>query len=257
MIRHAFRALFLAILLVSTLARVAHAAPDDPPTPSDSVSLARMDLEYFAEQARAARILLGLSTLGVATVLVPTGVVLRTRPDNESHLVAGGLILGGATPLIPAISALFPSAVERLSLDAQARQTAGRPASETLRVIEDGWREAAEQNRRSRLYIGVAGLVLGSAALAAGLVFMLEPSGFGGLSETTQYTLGSAFIGAGVPISALGLRSLVVPSIEETSWEAYVRLKAGAPASAPPVSLPSVSVAPARGGGLAVLSATF
>jgi hypothetical protein len=250
--------------LVTMLAKVASAASPDAPeaaseTASETVLLARMDaeLELFAEQARAARLVLGLTTLTFAAVLVPTGVTVATRPGDESRLVAGGLILGGATPLIPAITALFPSKVESLRQDSRARQAAGRPASETLQAIESGWRSAAEENRKDRMYVGIAGLVLGSAALATGLVFMLERPGFGGLDETTQYTLGSAFIGAGVPIGSLAFRTLVQPSVEETSWEAYRRMKIGGPSSASVLPIPSLSVVPARGGAIGALTASF
>jgi hypothetical protein len=257
-IKGALRCILVLFVVLSASSRTALADPEATPTPGD-VDLARMDaeLQYFAQEARASRTVWGLTTLGLTAVLVPTGFAVRLRSDNESHLVGGGLILGGLTPLIPAVTTLFPSKVEGLQVDFETQRAAGRPASEILLATEARWREAAEENRRERLYVGVAGLVLGTAALAAGLVFMLEPSGFGGLDETTQYTLGSAFIGAGVPITTLGLRTLTVPSIEETSWEAYRRMKLGAPAQTPLLTLPSLSVTPARGGGVAVLGARF
>jgi hypothetical protein len=261
MIATALRTCFLALLTLAVLTSVARADPAPagaPQASSDAVDLARMDaeLQYFAREARLERTFAGSVSLGFAAALVPTGVVVATRGDNESHLVAGGLIAGGATPLLPAFFTLFPSKVEGLEKDFQARQAAGRPASETLAAMERAWFIAAERNRANRIHVGIAGLALGGAALGTSLVFLLAKPGLGGISETGQYAVGSALLGAGVSITTLSLRSLLLPSVEETSWEAYQRAKVGSPPRAAWV-LPSVSVAPTRGGGVAVLGASF
>jgi hypothetical protein len=255
----------LGLLLLSMcLGSSAEAAPGEPSAGAsdtstrEAVDLALMgaELEYFAWQARRDRAFAGLISLGFAAALVPTGAVVATRGDNESHLVAGGLIAGGALPLLPAVFTLFPSRVEGLEGDFRARLAAGRPASETIRAVEAGWRIAAERNRTSRTYVGIAGLVLGVGALTTSLVFLLAKPGLAGLDETSQYAVGSALLGAGISITTLGLRSLVMQSVEETSWEAYRRTKFASP-SLSAWSAPALSVAPVRGGGVALVGVTF
>jgi hypothetical protein len=251
----------LAALLIAALAPSAKASPEPPDTTTTSAAtdLARMDAELalFADRSRRERLTLGLTTLGLAAVLVPAGVVVASRSDGESELVAGALILGGATPLIPiALLSSYPSKIENVQTDFLAREAAGRPSSEVVEETEKDWRRAAEQGHSARLYVGVAGLALGVAALTTGLIFDLARPGFGGLRETTQYSLGSAFLGAGVPISEIGIRSLFVMSQEELSWDAYERMKLGVGETSTALR-PSVSLAPTPGGAYATLALTF
>ena len=105
--------------------------------------------------------------------------------------------------------------------------------------------------------MGTPLLTLGTASLATGLTFLLAPSGLLGMSRKAQYTWGGVFMGAGIPVTSLGVRFIFEWSAEETSWEAYRNMKADAVflhAGLPP---PSVGVLPMRGGALAFASSAF
>ena len=249
----------LTATIIAALTPPAEASPEAPDATNAEADLARMDagLALFADRARRERLTVVLTTLGLAVVMVPSGVALASRSDGESQLVTGALILGGATPLIPAaLFSAYPSKIENVQAAFLARRAAGRTPSEVVDETEQEWQRAAKRSRSVRLHVGAAGLVLGVAALTAGLIFDLARPGLGGLSETTQYSLGAAFLGAGVPISGIGVGSLLVMSQEELSWEAYERMKLGANGSSTTLR-PSVSLAPTPGGAYATLTLTF
>jgi hypothetical protein len=250
--------LFIATLSCALYIVLPLHAAEAQESPTAAADLARMesDLTFFVAESKRDREVLGLTTVGFAAVLVPVGVVVRMRGDGESDLVSGALIFGGATPLIPAVASIFPARVETLAIDLERARARGLGDEAVVADIETSWRAAAETSHKRRVRIGIVGSVLGAAALGTGLTFMLaRPPSFG-LSETTQYTLGSAFFGAAVPITALSIRMLTLPSVEERSWDAFV--SGGlAPRAGSASRLPSLAVMPTHGGAMGSLGMMF
>ena len=72
-----------------------------------------------------------------------------------------------------------------------------------------------------------------------------------GMSRHGQYEVASFLVGPGAPIFSLGVRSLTVDSLEETSWKAYSATFVPPQSDAKPVAF---GIAPTRGGFLAAFS---
>jgi hypothetical protein len=159
--------------------------------------------------------------------MLPSGLVLLGRSDDISRALVVGMIVGGSAQLASVPLQLIPTRMDQIR-----KKFIERPADEeskaSIRDIEEEWREAAEDSRRKRMFAGTTMLVLGSANLAAGLIFLLAPEGIFGMSRTAQYTWGGITMGFGVPVITISVRFLLEWSLEETSWEAYRTMKSDA-----------------------------
>jgi hypothetical protein len=180
---------------LTLFARAASAAEED-----DS-----LELHALAAQStdhRHAQSLIGVVT---GAVLIPTGVVLAARPsDDVGNTLGAGLIVSGSVALLLGALDLLPSNIERMADE-------GVPRKE--------WGTIAERARGQRLVFGVVETALGLASTAFGVTMLVADEGVFGLSRNRQYRMGSISAGAGVPFMALGLRTLLVRSPEETLWE--------------------------------------
>jgi hypothetical protein len=189
-----------------------------------------LELRALAAQStdhRHAQSLIGLVT---GAVLIPTGVVLAARSsDDVGNTLGTGLIVSGSVALLLGALDLLPSNIERMAEEVVPRQE---------------WGTIAERARGQRLVLGVVETALGVASTAFGVTMLVADEGVFGLSRNRQYRMGSISTGAGVPFMALGLRTLLVRSPEETLWE----MSPSRPMIAPTVM---------RGGAGVLLTTTF
>jgi hypothetical protein len=179
--------------------------------------------------------------------------VLAKREDEVSQSIGVGLIAGGAAPLLFSTLLLRPSGIETVSADYDALSSSGANAAYIRRVIEEEWRHAAESGRRKRIIAGGVETVLGGALTAAGTYLLLAKPAWG-MSRNGQYEVASFLVGPGIPIFSLGIRSLSVDSLEETSWKAYTAMFVTARPDVQPVAF---GIAPTRGGFQAAMSTAF
>jgi hypothetical protein len=207
-------------------------------------------LRLYAERSRHTRRSVIATSVVTGAALLSTGIVLAKREDEVSQSIGVGLIAGGAAPLLFSALLLRPSGIETVSADYDALSSSGADAAHIRQVIEAEWRQAAESGRRKRIIAGGIETALGGALTAAG-TYLLLAKPMWGMSRNRQYEVASFLVGPGVPIFSLGVRSLTVDSLEETSWKAYDAMFVTAQPTAPPVTF---GIAPARGGFLAAIS---
>jgi hypothetical protein len=111
--------------------------------------------------------------------------------------------------------------------------------------------QAAQRKRAFRPYVGTVFLSLGVVSMGTGLAFLFSHAGVAGLSQQSQFAWGAGLVGGGVPFASMGLRALLQPTVEETSWDAYRRAQPGIAAEH------SITVAPIPGGAAACIQGTF
>jgi hypothetical protein len=145
--------------------------------------------------------------------------------------------------------------MERFALSFETRRAAGVSNEELVRCIESDWARLAEASDRRRILGGWISVGLGTALTGAGLTMLLADPGVFGQSRNGQYTTGSFLVGPGVPILGVGIRALIIETPEESSWKAYRATKGEG--ARPGLSVPAVSFAPVRGGGVAALTFTI
>jgi len=226
-------------------------APVEAATPTAAESAAlREELQIYARRSRDTRLAFVASSAITKAALLTTGFILDGRADDVSKSIGVGLIAGGAAPLLFSAMLLAPAGIETVSANAGA--TNDGPASEEIRRIEGEWMRAAAKGRRTRLIAGTIEIAAGAGLSAAGAYLLLAKGGLWGLTRNGQYEVGSFLIGPGVPIFGVGVRSLLVESLEETSWQAH-EARSGTPPPSPPVT---GGLVPLRGGFLASLVAS-
>jgi hypothetical protein len=228
----------------------------EPSPPPDALEVERVDRELalFAARARAARLTLVVTGLVSGAALIPTGAVLSYRSDAVSQSVGTGMIVAGAVPLALAGLGLRTSRMEQLHAAFAERRAAGGDDAELLRLTESDWSSAAHDAQRSRPIQGGVELGIGVASAVTGLALLLAPAGFAGLDRAHQNEVGSALVGPGIPLTAVGLRTLLVESEEELSWAAH---RAGRALGPMAMSAPTFGVSPVRGGAVAATSFVF
>ena len=215
------------------------------------------ELDLFTAEAHRARVATALTGLGIGAVLVPSGLVLLSRSDGISQALVVGMIVGGSAQLASAPLALIRSRMDEIRSDLREKRWSDPDTKDTVRAIEDEWRDAAASSRRRRMVLGTVMLVQGTTSLATGLSFLLAPSGFLGMSRNAQYTWGGVLMGTGIQVTTLGVRFLFEWSAEEASWESYRIMKADAAFLHAAVTPPSFGVLPVRGGVQAFASLPF
>jgi len=215
------------------------------------------ELDFFTAEARRARTAESLASLAIGTVIVPAGVVLLHRTDGVSQALVIGLIIGGSAQVASAPFGFLPTRMDEIRSDLREIRWKDPDSKETVRAIEDEWRDAAASTRRRRKIVGTTMLSVGVASMATGLTFLLAPSGVFGMSRSTQYTLGGVLTGSAIQMTSLGVRFIFEWSAEETSWESYRNMKADAPSLRSAASSASIGVVPMRGGAVASASLAF
>ncbi|HEV8245531.1 MAG TPA: hypothetical protein VGP93_07175 [Polyangiaceae bacterium] len=210
-------------------------------------------LQLYSEEANRIRVATALSGLGIGSALLPSGLVLLGRTDGLARSVVIGMISGGAAQLLSVPLVFLPTRMDQIYADFMARPISSESEA-TIAAIEGEWREAAERSRSRRRIVGATLLIVGGTSLATGLTFLLANEGIFGMSRTTQYTLGGVTMGAGVPMTTIGVHLLLQSSLEETSWRAYHSMKQ---ASGDAFRAPSLGVAPLPGGALGFTSLGF
>ncbi len=174
--------------------------------------------------------------------------------DAVSQSLGGSMLLGGVFPLVLSGLSLFPSKMEQLRDTFVSRRAGGMGDAELVRLTEADWREAARVGHDRRIVLGGVEVALGAACVAVGAALILAPPGFANMDRDKQYTVGSALVGPGLPVLALGLRSLLLPAPEEIGWGVHRAARGLARA---PVPLPSLGLGAVRGGGEAVVGVSF
>jgi len=234
-----------SVLFTWVAAGTARGEDTTPPTPrgpapdrgvvtlapgADSVERLSASLRASAAEARSARLSILVTGATSGAVLVPAGVALWARADPVSHSIGVGMTIGGAAPLTFSALSLRRSALERLSERFEERRAAGGDARELMLSTLQAWSDAERAAHDQRIVSGFVELGIGAAAAAGGLGFLLARP-LAGIGQGERQTIGSILVGAGVPVLAIGIRSLVQPSIAETSWARY-RAATGLPGGA-------------------------
>jgi hypothetical protein len=235
---------------------VARPVPQAVVQPLD-VDLDRLgsQLDWFAEEARRKRIATTLTGIGMASALIPTGIILLKRTDGVSQAVVIGMIVGGSAQLLSVLAGFIPTRMDAVHKQLRERVTTHADMNQTVEAVEIAWRGAAAAGRHRRLYVGGTLLSVGLMSLGTGLTFLIASEGIFGMSRKTQYTLGGIAMGTGIPVTTLGVHFLFEWSAEETAWEAYRKMKADGPAG--PTTTPTVGVVPTPGGAIAFTTLAF
>ena len=229
-----------------SIALGAGSATADPP--DDAAGRDRRmgaELETQASAARATRTTNAVIGVVAGLVLMPTGILLETRTD----IIGVGMTIAGATQLALVPLWLVPSGIERVEARHRALRGSGASDDLLLDVTEEDWRGTAESTHSVQLAVGWTLLGLGTASASTALALLLANPG----NSRPQYSAGAILSGAGVPLLANGLRLLLQPSAEETSW----RLHQGPPPAGMSTKGTTVSASPVRGGVLLQATASF
>ena len=250
----------LAMLILASSNRASADEPKPPPKPvvqPVGVDLNRLgiQLDLFAAEARRNRIATTLTGIGMASALIPTGIVLLKRTDGVSQAVVIGMIVGGSAQLLSVLAGFLPTRMDDVRDQLQARIAAHANMHDTVEIIETKWRDAAAAGRTRRIRVGGTLLSVGLMSLGTGLTFLIAPEGIFGMSRKTQYTIGGIAMGTGIPVTTLGVHFLFEWSTEETAWEAYRKMKADGAAVLG--RSPTVGVVPTPGGAMAFTTLAF
>lgn len=203
-----------------------------------------VQLRLFAGRSRDTRLSIVATSLLTGAAMVATGIILDGRSDDVSKSVGVGLIAGGAAPLLFSAFLLRPSAIEKVNRDFEALSGTGESPEVVQRTLDEEWMRAATKSHSQRRVAGTVEVALGGALTVAGTYLLLARAGVAGMSRNEQYQWGSFLVGPGVPIFTLGVRSLLVDSLEEISWQTH---DAGSQASPRPPRI-SLGMLPTRGG---------
>jgi len=254
--RHA--AVLAVSIVLAVFPSLAASAEDSarPPSDDEQIRLERV-LEWASSDAlekrwttAVAQGVLGAATLG-------PGVALAAKKDSALQSVGVGFVVGGSFALLSIPLLLAPAPVERIQGHLHERLANGEDAAAVVRRVETELREAAARKRARRPCIGGVTVALGAGGLATGLVFLLARPGVGGANRQTQNIWGAALVGAGGPLLAAGLRTLLQRSPEEVAWDRFCgerREKSSQNESA--ISI-APSIAPTKGGAIAALRIVF
>jgi hypothetical protein len=221
--------------------------PSTVAPPSQALASLRSELDVYAERGRQERVVTNVTSVAAGLVLVPAGIGLARRSDPLAKTLGVSMAVGGSIPLVFVFATVLPSGMERLRADFDEQLAKRTPEPQLLQAIEAGWARSARSAHQRRHIIGLVDLTLGTAAIGAGLFFLVAKP-VGTMSREGQYTLGYSLAGSGLPVAAFGVRSLLQESLEETSWRAHRAQNAHAQAA----SMPLVGVAPLPGGAAAV-----
>ena len=206
-----------------------------------------IQLDLFAAEARRNRIATMLTGIGMASALIPTGIILLERTAGVSQAVVIGMIVGGSAQLLSVLAGFIPTRMDEVHERLRERIAAHADMHDTVETIETGWRNAAAAGRTRRIRVGGTLLTVGLMSLGTGLTFLIASEGILGMSRKTQYTIGGIAMGTGIPVTTLGVHFLFEWSTEETAWEAYRKMKA----------TPTVGVVPTAGGAMAFTTLAF
>jgi hypothetical protein len=241
-----------AALLVSITVAPAVAHAQELTPAQRSANLGRV-LDAYATDARDVRLgtALGEGVVGIAA-LVP-GIVLLGRNDPQLQLIGTGLVVVGAFDLLGVPGLFIPTNIEHIHDHWEERSARGEDPATLTRSIEAELYSAAERRRSNRIVYGVTSLVLGVAAFATGMVFILQPAGIFGMDSQTQLVAGSILVGAGAGIAGSGALDLFRRSAEESAWAAYAGPR---PRPEPPVTA-RLAVVPTSHGAVGALQLSF
>lgn len=246
----------LVASLVTATAHADEARPAAGASP-DAAEVTRLhdELTLAARRARDARTAVAVTGIATGAALVPAGVVLARRSDDVSQSIGVGMTVGGGASLLFSLMSLRSSEMERFALSFETRRAPGVSNEELVRGVESDWASLAEASHRRRILGGWISVGLGTALTGAGLCMLLADPGVFGQSRNGQYTAGSLLVGPGVPILGIGIRALITETPEESSWTAYRAMKDEG--ARPALSVPALSFAPVRGGGVAAMTFTI
>jgi hypothetical protein len=160
----------------------------------------------------------------------------------------------GGVELFLGLLSVRESAVEEARDTFDERRSSGMNNAERMRRSLTEWQTAAEASRARRRISGAIEAIFGVVSTGAGLTLLLANPGIFGMDRDRQYNVGSLLVGPGVPFLSLGIRTLMIRSLQETFWDMY----SGAAAAPAPArgAAASLSVAPfgvANGGGVMVM----
>ncbi len=184
---------------------------------------------WVAPQAgpeRAYRWIGVFSGLGIGAALVPAGAVLYSREGSA----ASGLVLGfGVGALVGGLGALVfgsdPNVHDRAE-QAMAREVAlGHDPASVLAAGEGALQRAADDARSERVDGGGLLAGLGVIALGWGTTFAAADFTSDSFSRRQQDGVAAALLVGGAVSTVMGLRSLVLPSAAEVSWQGYNQTK--------------------------------
>jgi hypothetical protein len=246
---------------VDVVTQPTRALPPPPPPVVQpvGVDLNRLatELDLFAAEARRNRLATTFTGIGMASALIPTGIILLSRTDGVSQAVVIGMIVGGSAQLVGVLAGFIPTRMDDIHKSLQERIAAHADQHATVDAIETGWRDAAAAGRTRRIRVGSTLLSVGLMSLGTGLTFLIHAEGIFGMSRKTQYTIGGIAMGTGIPVTTLGMHFLFEWSTEETAWEAYRTMKADGDAVLSRRRTPTVGVVPTPGGALAFTALAF
>ena len=178
----------LAMLILAWSNRASADEPKPPPKPvvqPVGVDLNRLgiQLDLFAAEARRNRIATTLTGIGMASALIPTGIILLKRTDGVSQAVVIGMIVGGSAQLLSVLAGFIPTRMDDVRNQLQERIAAHANMHDTVETIETKWRDAAAAGRTRRIRVGGTLLTVGLMTLGTGLTFLIAPEGIFGMSR--------------------------------------------------------------------------
>ena len=178
----------LAMLILAWSNRASADEPKPPPKPvvqPVGVDLNRLgiQLDLFAAEARRNRIATTLTGIGMASALIPTGIILLKRTDGVSQAVVIGMIVGGSAQLLSVLAGFIPTRMDDVRNQLQERIAAHANMHDTVETIETKWRDAAAAGRTRRIRVGGTLLTVGLMSLGTGLTFLIAPEGIFGMSR--------------------------------------------------------------------------
>jgi hypothetical protein len=233
------------------------ATQDDSLTPPAQTAPLRQVLDIFDSDSRQGRKAIAVTQGLLGAAMLGPGIALSRRADSELQFIGAGFIVAGSIQLATVPLLLIPMPIERIHDHLNERLARGEDEATVARAIETELRDASARKERTRPYVGAAGLALGTAGLATGMVFLLARPGLGGMARQTQYIWGAALVGAGAPFVTMGLHNLLQRSPEESAWAAYRAARLGMQPTGVDVPRFSFFVGPTRRGAQGGINLVF
>lgn len=257
------KALFAA-LVVLLPARAAHAEEVQAPPAGNRADEARPEgdvaarelerisslLHARAEDARRARVWLGVSAMGLGGVTLGAGALVLARGSRVPGYVV--IAEGGGAFLFGAYSAFVDRApFEQLAATLERYRLAGASDRETLAAVHGEREVLAARSRSRRFTTGLALTIVGSVVTATALVVALRSPSDLDITGQEHALSVSALVGAGVTTASRGVAWLVTPALVEEPLDSAARTSS--------TQGTRVSVVPSavQGGGIATLQVVF
>jgi hypothetical protein len=214
-------------------------------------------LTNLSSPSRGFRAWGGISALALGGATVPAGIAMFDKGYNSfaatiTLALGAGEVIGGILVLA------FPSGpsarFQELSNLAEEQRAAGKSPGEIVSQVENKWRENADGSRSLRHVVGLLGVGTGTVCLAGGMYLAFADVPSTSLSKTEQYGFSAALLGLGYAGIIFGLQAFFFEEPVEAAWKTYIRAK---PRRTSLLKLRGIGYAPAPGGGVLSLGATF